>query len=450
MPALSLALSPPALQRLHDSLACLAKFSEYITLEASRSRLSLTALNSSKSAHGAVNLLGGRFFDTYHFVGSTGPAGADARFSCRVQTKALLAVFRERYLETKDKGTAIEKCEVTLGDKPLRGECRLHVRFICKHGVVKTYKLTYEDAEVLNAVFDKTTANNRWKINSKLLREYMEHFGPKAEQLDISGEGVQATLTSYTEKLMDGTEILKQPLHTAVTMDTAEYEEFSVEEGLHITINLKDFKAVIHHADSLNAVVSVYYTDPGRPLQIQYEGDGMDCEFTLMTVGARSGQPLARPIPRAPASQTIRIPPQSQQAIRNPTPREQREEQEDTHMADLASQAPPPKPMVPVQEPSAVVVNQINQDGAELSLFFEGTQDEEGNENEANEAEDVLGWDVDMDHSARTGPILTQNKPAKKGQGHEGEYDDDDEDFSEEERRVVGPTQVSQVPGLFD
>lgn len=41
-------------------------------------------------------------------------------------------------------------------------------------------------------------------MNAKLLKEYMEHFGPKAEQLDISRKDTRATLTSYTEKLMDG------------------------------------------------------------------------------------------------------------------------------------------------------------------------------------------------------------------------------------------------------
>ena len=56
----------------------------------------------------------------------------------------------------------------------------------------------------MHAVFDKTTASNNWTINAKLLKEYMEHFGPKAEQLDISREGERATLMSYTEKLLDG------------------------------------------------------------------------------------------------------------------------------------------------------------------------------------------------------------------------------------------------------
>ena len=51
-------------------------------------------------------------------------------------------------------------------------------------------------------------------------------------------------------------EILKQPLHTAVTMETVEFEEFSVEEALHITISLKDFKVrPVHVCDLLTMIL---------------------------------------------------------------------------------------------------------------------------------------------------------------------------------------------------
>ena len=73
---------------------------------------------------------------------------------------------------------------------------------------MKTYKLTYEDVDVMHAVFDKNAVANRWVMNAKLLKEYMEHFGPRADQLDISGDNGRATFTSYTEKLMDGIGIL--------------------------------------------------------------------------------------------------------------------------------------------------------------------------------------------------------------------------------------------------
>ena len=80
-------------------------------------------------------------------------------------------------------------------------------------------------------------------------------------------------------------EILKQPVHTSVAIETRDFEEFMVEENLHVAINVKDFKAVITHADTAKAIVTARYTRPCRPLQLAYEFEGVICEFTLMTRG---------------------------------------------------------------------------------------------------------------------------------------------------------------------
>jgi cell cycle checkpoint control protein RAD9A len=56
----------------------------------------------------------------------------------------------------------------------------------------------------MHALFVKESANNSWSISSKTLREFVEHFGPGTEQLDIySGDG-RVSLTSFTEKIMSG------------------------------------------------------------------------------------------------------------------------------------------------------------------------------------------------------------------------------------------------------
>src|SRR4051794_10583292 len=69
-----------------------------------------------------------------------------------------------------------------------------------------------------------------------------------------------------------------------------EFEEFRVEEKLHIAFSVKDFKAIVTHADSLNASITALYSKPTRPLQIAYESDnGLLCEFTLMTIGDYRG-----------------------------------------------------------------------------------------------------------------------------------------------------------------
>ena len=211
------------------------------------------------------------------------------------------------------------------------------VKLLCRHGVLKTYKLTYEEVDVMHALFDRDLARNKWCIKSRLLREYMEHFGPKAEQLDISSENGRVAFTSFTEKLMDGKglflpfffsggrgltdpvarilEILKQPLQTSVAIDTADFEMFAAEDELHIAVSLKDFKAIVTHADSMHSQLWAHYSDPGRPLQAVYDLDGMTCEFTLMTLGdTRSSQgftAITRIQPRRVAPPAPPPPPQS-------------------------------------------------------------------------------------------------------------------------------------------
>lgn len=71
-------------------------------------------------------------------------------------------------------------------------------------GMTKTYRLTYESVEVMHALFDKTAASQGWRISSRVLREYIEYFGPKTEQLDIVAQDGKAVFTSFTQKIQDG------------------------------------------------------------------------------------------------------------------------------------------------------------------------------------------------------------------------------------------------------
>nr|POF03873.1 hypothetical protein CFP56_21629 [Quercus suber] len=49
-----------------------------------------------------------------------------------------------------------------------------------------------------------TAANQGWSIGSRVLREYVEFFGPRTEQLDIVATDSKASFISYTEKISDG------------------------------------------------------------------------------------------------------------------------------------------------------------------------------------------------------------------------------------------------------
>lgn len=77
-------------------------------------------------------------------------------------------------------------------------------------------------------------------------------------------------------------------MHTSIALERDEFESFEVEEDkLHIVVSVKDFRAIMNHAALLGSHVSARYSLPSRPIQLVYDGDGVKCEFLLMTVGER-------------------------------------------------------------------------------------------------------------------------------------------------------------------
>jgi cell cycle checkpoint control protein RAD9A len=190
-------------------------------------------------------------------------------------------------------------------------------------------------------------------------------------------------------------EILKQPVHTSVAIDKRDFENFSAEDGLHIAITLKDFKAIITHAETTGVLLTARYTRPCRPLQLAYDFEGVRTEFTLMTTGeddsedfpsSRAAVPelSARQTP-APvhvsqsnaASNTEQMPPPRSRSIRPLTGTTNRVKE-----TNVESQQPPP--------PS------IHFD----SLFVPADDDRQWdvpNEEDETMAEDTLGWDATAD-----------------------------------------------------
>jgi cell cycle checkpoint control protein RAD9A len=226
-------------------------------------------------------------------------------------TKALLSVFKGRLYDPLGRDGAIDRCEVSVQERENETQCRFIVKMVCNQGVIKTYKLTYEAVDVMHALFDRSVAKNKWSMHSGAVKEYIEYFGTKTEMLDIfAGEDGRCVFKSYTEKISNGKEILKHPLVTAVAVNTSDFDEFNVQPGLHIIISVKDFKAIVVHADTLKTSLKAYYSQPTRPLQFSYGCDGLLCEFTLMTSGDYSGAPATpQPAPQAISSrQTSRAP----------------------------------------------------------------------------------------------------------------------------------------------
>lgn len=82
--------------------------------------------------------------------------------------------------------------------------------------------------------------------------------------------------------------VLKKPLHTSIAVEMDEFDDIDVPEKLHIIISVRDFRAILQHANWTSTELNATYSRPGRPMKISYSGDGISCEFILMTVDEKS------------------------------------------------------------------------------------------------------------------------------------------------------------------
>ncbi|GAW22750.1 hypothetical protein ANO14919_122930 [Xylariales sp. No.14919] len=292
MAVLKFTLSEDGVSVLRDALTCLGKFSDEVSLEAKRDRLVLTALNTSKSAYASVAFVTNRFFSKYHYAGV---AQNRDKFFCKLYNRVLLSLFRSRTGDPsheREKDTTIDRCDVVITDEPGK-KSRFVAQIVFWNGITTKYRLPFEVSPPVHAKFDNAEATNSWAISSRTLRQLMDHFGPGIDYLDIHAEDETVNFTCFTEKAANGDEVLKKPLQTSIAVARDEFDKFDVEEeNLHIVISVKDFRAIVQHASISGADVLANYSTPARPMQLRYDGDGIKCEFLLMTVGERgaSGQ----------------------------------------------------------------------------------------------------------------------------------------------------------------
>ncbi|KAH8894897.1 hypothetical protein GQ53DRAFT_779740 [Thozetella sp. PMI_491] len=290
---LNFTLSEEGVAVFHDALACIVKFSEDVTLEARKDKLTLTALNLTKSAYVCFTFAANRFFSRYNFEGN---AQYRDKFFCQLYIRSLMSVFRARSsgdpTRDRDRETTIDRCDVLVDDGPGRSS-RLIAKIVCRNGITASHALPFEPKAPTHAKFISNEAVHHWAMSSRTLRQLMDHFGPGIELLDINpdDEARVVNFTCFTEKAVKISTkeeaVLKKPLHTSIAVDMEEFSEIEVENKLHIIISVKDFRAILQHAQSTSGALAARYSNPGRPMKLQYEADGIVCEFILMTVGEK-------------------------------------------------------------------------------------------------------------------------------------------------------------------
>lgn len=159
---------------------------------------------------------------------------------------------------------------------------------------------------------------------------------------------------------------------------------------MHIVISVKDFKAIVTHAETLRGSLSAHFSRPSRPLQFAYQASGMHCEYTLMTTGDYRGASTSS-TPKTVTNRSI-----SQPASNVPT---------QTIDARLSEMPPPARPTSTASHVQRKSLSSLNK-GVSLtapsqnsdSLFVPNDEADDRRwgepDYETEEAEDMLGWDA--------------------------------------------------------
>ncbi|RVE67291.1 hypothetical protein OJAV_G00101610 [Oryzias javanicus] len=256
---------------LAKAIHSLSRIGEDLYVEPQEDGLALRSVNSSRSAY-ACFLFAPLFFSRYSI-----PNGKD--FRCKIAIKSVQSVFRS--VATLEK--TVEKCHIELDEENDRLTFTLH----CKHGLLKTHNLSYQDSESLQAVFNKDSCITNFRVQPRVLVDTVVHFPPSLEEVTVTVSDERMWVRNYVE---DETERSKAML-TELCLASDEFDHFVVKAHNSFTFCLKELRGLLVFAESNNLPVSMYFDEPGRPVVLSVTDSVMEGNFVLATLSDDSSPP---------------------------------------------------------------------------------------------------------------------------------------------------------------
>ncbi|XP_014670806.1 PREDICTED: cell cycle checkpoint control protein RAD9A-like isoform X2 [Priapulus caudatus] len=270
----------------------LSKIGEELYFEALDEGLSLRTVNSSRSAYACFTFVPS-FFTHYEVGGGGGGDGDDDDdVRCKIVMKSCLSVFRS--LSNIER--TVDTCKVRLDSN----EARLTFQLRCKHGIVKTYNLTYIESEALVAIFSKDLCPNRLTAQSRLLCDAMLNFQTNQEEVILIVNPQKLSLRNYVDDEPDPSKVVQ----TEVTLAPEEFDNYQVGVDTEVTFCLKELRAILAFTEAVGQPLAAYFETAGKPIVFCIETDpGFEARFVLATLADRASQAdnTARSVAAAPS-----------------------------------------------------------------------------------------------------------------------------------------------------
>uniref|UniRef100_A0A3B4A0Y3 Cell cycle checkpoint control protein n=1 Tax=Periophthalmus magnuspinnatus TaxID=409849 RepID=A0A3B4A0Y3_9GOBI len=264
---------------LAKAVHSLSRIGDELYVEPQEDGLALRSVNSSRSAY-ACFLFSPQVLKFCVCTNST-----------KQHKLSVQSVFRS--LATLEK--TVEKCHIKLDEQKSRLTFTLH----CKHGLVKTHNLSFQDSESLQAVFDKDSSANIFRAQPRLLVDTVVHFPPSLEEITLSVSDDRMWFKNHVEEDAEPSKAML----TELCLSSDEFDHFSVQTQNSITFCLKELRGLLLFAESTGLPISIHFDEPGSPVVLSVTDSVLDGNFVLATLSdennthKRNSRSCTQPLP---------------------------------------------------------------------------------------------------------------------------------------------------------
>lgn len=260
------------------ALHCLCRLGNEIYLESKGAKLHIKTWNASRSTFASFSFEQSFFEAIEAFTLDEN----DESLTCKISSKTFLQVFRSvNFIER-----SVETCEAKLSDN---GD-QLIFTLNCKHAVVKTYQMNYEECEAVQAIYAKDLSPNKLTAPTKLFLEVISNFPTSVDEITLSVTPCKVVISSYTDK-----EDIGKVMSTEMTLDPKEFSYFQIGVDACISFSLRDLRAILLFAESSNTECKMSFEYEGKPFVIELAIDNISAaNFVLATIAGNNDTQVMR------------------------------------------------------------------------------------------------------------------------------------------------------------